>query len=132
MKTNKKPHALSKYQIARVKRWIKALRSGKYKQTQSVLVAVDRDGTESYCCLGVACMILKAPRTGSHETEFRGETYVLPNHERKLLGLVDDGGIIDSGPSLITRNDNGWSFHRIADFVERQLKTNNKGLFKRK
>lgn len=37
------------------KRWIKALRSGEYKQGRRVLNSVDDD---KYCCLGVACELL--------------------------------------------------------------------------
>lgn len=35
------------------KRWVKALRSGEYKQCENQLVQVDRRGHESFCCLGV-------------------------------------------------------------------------------
>jgi len=34
-------------------KWIQALRSGKYSQTQGVL-----QSKEGYCCLGVACRVL--------------------------------------------------------------------------
>ena len=36
-----------------LKAWIKALRSGKYKQTYSVL----SDSKARYCCLGVLCEV---------------------------------------------------------------------------
>jgi hypothetical protein len=35
------------------KRWVKALRSGEYAQCKEQLVQVDRNGHESFCCLGV-------------------------------------------------------------------------------
>lgn len=38
------------------KTWIKALRSGKYKQTRGILQ--DKNG---FCCLGVACKVLIDP-----------------------------------------------------------------------
>jgi hypothetical protein len=34
------------------KKWVEALRSGKYKQTEHVL-----QDTNGYCCLGVACVV---------------------------------------------------------------------------
>lgn len=37
----------------RIKLWVEALRSGKYKQAKGRL----RQGENSYCCLGVACEI---------------------------------------------------------------------------
>jgi len=41
-----------------IKRWIKALRSGKYKQGYGTLHNIDLDtGEEYFCCLGVAANI---------------------------------------------------------------------------
>ena len=53
---------VTKVQKQRIKRFVKALRSGKYKQTTGKL-----QNANSYCCLGVACdlyridMGLKSP-----------------------------------------------------------------------
>ena len=38
-----------------IKRWVKALRSGKYKQGLGALKATDSEGKPRYCCLGVLC-----------------------------------------------------------------------------
>lgn len=39
-------------------KWIKALRSGRYKQTTNTLRAIDQKGEPTgYCCLGVLCAI---------------------------------------------------------------------------
>ena len=38
-------------------KWVAALRSGEFEQTQEVLVLEDDDGKKSYCCLGVACVL---------------------------------------------------------------------------
>lgn len=43
-------------------KWLKALRSGKYRQGQGALKTVSEEGTRSYCCLGVlahACKLGK-------------------------------------------------------------------------
>lgn len=36
-------------------KWLKALRSGKYKQGRGTLCQIDKNGNESFCCLGVLC-----------------------------------------------------------------------------
>ena len=39
-------------------KWLEALRSGEYEQTNGTLCSIDsEDGTKSYCCLGVAGVI---------------------------------------------------------------------------
>ena len=39
-------------------RWVKALRSGRYRQVNAHLRGIDPDtGKLGYCCLGVACNI---------------------------------------------------------------------------
>lgn len=38
-----------------MKKWTKALRSGKYKQGYAALCVEDTKGTKSFCCLGVLC-----------------------------------------------------------------------------
>lgn len=43
-------------------KWLKALESGEYVQCQGTLGLVDKDGTESNCCLGVACRVLGSVR----------------------------------------------------------------------
>lgn len=36
-------------------KWLKALRSGKYKQGRGALCQISKKGTKSFCCLGVLC-----------------------------------------------------------------------------
>lgn len=38
-----------------MKKWTKALRSGKYKQGYAALCVEDSKGNKSFCCLGVLC-----------------------------------------------------------------------------
>lgn len=42
-----KKHVLTK--------WLKALRSGKYKKGRGALCQIDKQGNQSFCCLGVLC-----------------------------------------------------------------------------
>ena len=93
------------------KKWVKALRSGEYKQTSGVL----RDGDE-FCCLGVACDISEL--SGWDEGNvYLFEQGVLPNAVRELYGLErSDGEFV--GDCLTVLNDNGASFQEIADIIE--------------
>ena len=46
-------------------KWVKALRSGEYDQTDGTLAEVNLDtGKESFCCLGVLCDIHAQEKSG--------------------------------------------------------------------
>lgn len=38
-----------------MKKWVKALESGRYKQGKHRLCSISKSGTKSFCCLGVLC-----------------------------------------------------------------------------
>lgn len=117
-------------------KWIKALRSGKYKQTEGSLGEETEDNGNSYCCLGVACEIagykpLKIENRFYYDKTTRDdEESLLPQKAVKKYGFYNnEGGIkeeylsisIDSVGtlSLAGLNDGGWTFDEIADLVER-------------
>jgi hypothetical protein len=105
------------------KKWVKALRSGKYKQTQGCLY----DGY-GYCCLGVACELAK--KEGIIE-DYDGDMSFPPIAVQNWLELSSmDGELPDSYThgSLIDYNDEGSSFKKIAQIIEREPD----GLFKDK
>lgn len=105
-------------------RWVKALRSGKYKQGRHSLRNVEGD---TFCCLGVLCdlavrsKVIKEGRV----------TYLDP--KRYTYGASSTGNIppsvekwsgLDSyfdADLLIKMNDGGESFELIADYVEENL-----------
>ena len=104
------------------KKWVKALRSGKYKQAHDVLF-----NGEGYCCLGVACIV--AGKKFVHKVEAndyvveRTKEYAhLPSSVKKLMKIKyvtgeftdKDGGL----GSLTDMNDSGKTFEEIADFIE--------------
>lgn len=110
------------------KRWIKALRSGQYKQGKHQLHSGDK-----FCCLGVACDLFKeeleldtreAEMLGCEEkcTVYDSEWTVLPDVVQEHLDLKT----IDGSPtlseedtfSLVSLNDGGMSFSQIADRLE--------------
>ncbi len=121
------------------KKWVKALRSGKYEQANGKLRVGD-----GFCCLGVACdlyeeIVGKASWEDAYEggpiteeTEvisFLEETEELPLEVRDWLGLLSDIGNfklngetieVDNYNGLAAMNDNGKSFETIADVIERE------------
>lgn len=94
------------------RKWVAALRSGKYRQTKEFLY--DGDG---FCCLGVACRV---QRIGL--LKINGEHFVpkaLPRIPSALVGEGDENALVQS---LASKNDSGrWPFKRIADWIEKYL-----------
>lgn len=82
------------------KKWIKALRSGKYKQGKAVL---HNEFYSTYCCLGVLEKVCKIKRIGM--------CYLSPE---KLPRNIQE--------TLVQMNDaNEKSFEEIADYIEKKL-----------
>lgn len=113
------------------RKWVAALRSGKYKKTTNTLTRVAKDGQiEGCCCLGVACelalesgMNLRQETNWSGRREYDYEASILPHDVKVWLGLKDVGGSYtvakdDSDHQLSSDNDNGKSFAEIADIIE--------------
>lgn len=97
-------------------RWIKALRSGRYKQTKNSLELDSKN-----CCLGVLCRILRAKREVGSEgyITFDGWHVLLPTTIERKAGMRSTTGYIySSGSSLAGLNDGGTSFKTIADIIE--------------
>ena len=107
--------------------WVKALRSGEYKQTRGQLRNEDR-----YCCLGVACDLYgkhvlkgngwKPFREGILSYTFLGEGGTLPTQVVKWLGIRRSYGELKDGTNLMHMNDDfdpKASFEAIADVIEK-------------
>lgn len=100
---------------ANTKKWVKALRSGKYKQGTGRL----RSMSDEYCCLGIACDV-----SGLDKWKYKGfykykeGVGALPIAVKKWLGLRDRFGSFGKGESLSAMNDNGFLFEEIADVIE--------------
>lgn len=119
-------------------KWIKALRSGKYKQGTEYLKYIETDIDDNfketkeirYCCLGVACEI-----AGAKVPYKKHDLVALPNWGEKIRGISklpemlvnkekDEWGCIEEKPllsKLATMNDKGESFEQIADWIEKHL-----------
>lgn len=99
------------------RKWLNALRSGKFKQTKKRLRT-----DAGFCCLGVACEISGAVQHRRHEggSHFYGKysDTSLPPTVQRLFKFKDNIGGITGGDSLADMNDGGKSFKRIAAFAE--------------
>lgn len=90
----------------RIDKWIKALRSGKYKQSREGRLYYPLNN--SYCCLGVANEVCRLNEENAY--------YLTKKF--KLLGLRDNKGSDSPYHSLAGRNDFGTSFCYLADLIE--------------
>ena len=109
-------------------KWIKALRSETYEQTQLQLANKDRT---AFCCLGVACDISglgkweELDATSKYSTEHgskSGSISTLPKEVQEWLGLSDESGTYSYSNvrnlDLARANDIGVTFAEIADIIE--------------
>ena len=111
------------------KAWVKALRSGKYKQGRNKL----RNKNNEYCCLGVLCElavkegVIPEPKEGRRGYSYNRQAAYPPVLVAEWAGLKVRKGSYSNGVSdLAHDNDNGKSFDKIADTIEREPE----GLFK--
>jgi hypothetical protein len=108
-----------------IRKWVAALRSGKFKQGQGALKKTD----DTYCCLGVACEI-SGTINGWEEDSFSSTLF--PQGFRVMLlppPVSEWLGIDEADPVLLKKktentaanlNDYGASFKRIATYIERK------------
>ena len=109
------------------KKWVEALRSGKYKQTEGTLKGKDEEGRDRFCCLGVACDISGLSTWES--TKVNGRVYdgnygVLPDSVQQWLGMDTSKGSYRNQfgdmYSLTQMNDDCLDFDMIADMIEQE------------
>lgn len=123
------------------KKWVAALRSGKYKRgTGQLAIFANRQQSRiKYCCLGVACELAHQAGIVSKEVSpcgrlvYAGNDSYLPPVVRDWLGLKDkEGGYGPHKPwietTLARLNDAGKTFTYIADVIEKEPP----GLFEKK
>ena len=105
------------------KKWVEALRSGKYSQTTKKL-----QDEKGFCCLGVACKVyeqetgnkLPVDEYGNFEEHTLMRKY---NCVREWIGLSVADGYFEKSyttHNLASLNDRGKSFSEIADIIESQ------------
>lgn len=112
--------------------WVKALRSGKFKQTQDTLKEVDEnDQVIGHCCLGVLGEINKCDEEflrsyGTLDSQEVFLTCGLKNDTGRPVDKMDNHVSIKIGamqyPNLAEANDDGVSFKKIATWIEKNYK----------
>jgi hypothetical protein len=105
------------------KLWVKALRSGKYKQGQD-------DDSERWCCLGVLCDVF-GRATGKRVWKSNGRREFAAYGTAAFLPVkVQSWACCDNDPVIVKRkgitasecnDDKGKSFKQIAALVEKNL-----------
>jgi hypothetical protein len=113
------------------RRWIEALRSGRYQQGTQYL----RQG-DWYCCLGVLCDLYATDEWTQHEGDDITDPYwYLDATDTLPEEVVDWAGLPDENPCVLVEmadgntyprdlgslNDTGHSFRVIAALIEDQL-----------
>ena len=126
-----------------MKKWVKALRSGKFKQGTGTLKQYNSKGQVKYCCLGVLCelynqeMKKKKKKTLPEKTKnnnscftdwhkhtvFGDKGFDLPKEVMKWSGIeTSDGQLwytLGDLSTLSSLNDSGKRFKTIANIIEK-------------
>ncbi len=121
-------------------KWVKALRSGKFKQGSGTLKQFNKKGQTQHCCLGVLCELYNTTmkknkkKTLSEKVcgndsdfsfgycRFGGKKEDLPKEVKDWAGMRSGLGNFDdpfSQPCLADLNDTGRKFKTIADIIEK-------------
>lgn len=106
---------------AKIKKlWVKALRSGKYKQGKTKLHYGNQNGSK-YCCLGVLSDLAVKNGVCSRKKAFeRNETLNIP--VCVWAGLDCDRNPVVNGNRISIFNDKkNFNFRQIADLIEKNL-----------
>ncbi len=91
-------------------KWIEALKSGEYKQTQGQLATMDK---QSFCCLGVAAEVCQWPYAPT-DPDLRDLNYV----QIGLRNATGNPANLTDLKALYSLNDNkNWTFEQIADWL---------------
>lgn len=98
-------------------KWLKALRSGEYKQAKSALKEKSEDGFK-HCCLGVACEVVKAKIIVKNIPGFIESSQDVRGIRKVPTVLRGSSGVANK---LARLNDMGNSFKRIALWIDKNL-----------
>ena len=125
------------------KKWVRALRSGKYKQGECYLKQFNDRGETEHCCLGVLCELYNDSMRKNHKKTlstkvieelgincvlFNKKGGELPRVVMNWAGMNDPTGrYFTTGrysienDSLADMNDCGKTFKTISNFIEKNV-----------
>lgn len=108
------------------KKWVKALRSGDFKQTSQRLSRKNELGDMSFCCLGVLCEVSSSVKyddlSDGRYYYKKGDQYNTSEVALSSSMLVAWGIASKEERALIQMNDTeGFNFNAIADYIEKNL-----------
>jgi hypothetical protein len=105
-----------------MRKWVDALRSGKYEQANENLREAGH-----FCALGVACDISGLGEWDDNDYYFIDDEHKsdeeLPPPVQEWLGLTDNP-LVDlpaDGRNIAELNDDGYKFEEIADIIEKEF-----------
>jgi len=102
------------------KKWVEALRSGKYAQGTHALYRDNRTkycGSEQYCCLGVLGVV-----QGVTKNNLKGHDLLGKDFGKLRSVLLQDTDKVDSLEACLAEyNDEGATFKQLARWVEENL-----------
>lgn len=114
-----------------IEKWLEALESGKYRQTQGSLSCSYGLQSQAFCCLGVAAVVAKDGGIRVSDDDIQNYA-VLADSLAKKYGIDNSGSfktpIEYRGKkymSLVDLNDEGVRFKTIARIIREQLSANN-------
>jgi hypothetical protein len=111
MEVNKLPKVFKK-------QWLKALKSGDYKQGTGSLISRNSNQENTYCCLGVA-----AHMCGSGDSILRCKYFIKKGEGLRGISKIPDILKGDSGlpETLAQLNDAEDNFELVIEFIENNL-----------
>jgi hypothetical protein len=102
-------------------KWCSALRSGEYQQGRGRL----RDRSNGFCCLGVLSDLYIKEKGETWDLLEEENIYTVHGEPNYLTSDVAEWAELDhqfyNPANVATKNDEGWTFDRIADFIEENL-----------
>ena len=99
--------------------WVKALRSGEYRQGQGFLRETIQ-GKSHFCCLGVLADLAK--KDGGPKWKACTDVIAEINGDESFLPKSWEDWLKIKQKRLAKMNDQGKSFAQIADYIERNYK----------
>ena len=99
-------------------KWLRALRSGRYAQTNGYLHK-EVNGQDRFCCLGVLTN-LYVEENGEPEVWNLGNI-ILAEEVVEWAELTDENPHVVIEGTLASLNDSGRTFKQIANIIEKEL-----------